>query len=628
MKRIITPLLFICLYLLSISLLGKEKTKVDHTLQNEYVDDALYVKFKQQQVKSSKSESRWVSIKHLFNAKSKLAAFPIKEYAYSISLFDHTPLNNTFRIEFEKVENINDLIKALEEDERIEFVERVPLHRTLAEKQPNDIFHGNIDGVETSWFLDMIGYKEIYGIYEGKPSVKVAIVDNAIWENHEDLSFTYENLYDTYLGINGSSAPPKHASKNDLGWSHGTHCAGLVGATSNNKLGISSLASGITLMGVKASKDVAAEIGRAYNGAIWAADNGAKVISMSLGSNIYSKVEESVITALIEKGVIIIAAAGNNGKNEYFYPSCYKGVIGVASVNSDQQKSSFSNFGTWVDIAAPGGYYISDTGIVPSSMIFSSTYCENQTLKNNVNFKGKFYDGMVGTSMATPLVSSLVGLILSYYPNLNALEMLEILQKGSIKPQNIDLMINPNAGIINAPKTLSLLERAQKKYVNELKALEKNGEIRISWREPGSTNNLIGYAIYANDSLLIDNCKEMNFIVNSASIQTNSFGVKALYQEEDGLTKYVTSTENNETSTKQTNSKALSFFIGDEGQTLEIIGIENAEISIYDVFGKKLVHTHSRDGRVDISTLKTGTYIACVQKENKYENIKFFCTRK
>ncbi|MEG2177674.1 MAG: S8 family serine peptidase [Bacteroidales bacterium] len=587
----------------------------------EYEEGALYVRFKQEQIKNTKSENRWINMKNIFATKSNLSSFSIKDKAYSLRLFNNEKLNKTYRIEFDSTQSVDKLITELQADSRIEFVEKVPIRTIFSSNIPNDEFYGNVDGVETSWFLDMIGFKDIYPLYKGNSKIKAAIIDNAVWGEHEDLRIEENNLYDTYADFVGSATPPIFADTMDLLWSHGTHCAGLLGAITNNKVGVASLASGITLMAVKCSKEKSNKIGRALNGALWAVDNGAKVLSMSLGGKKYSEVEAEMIQTFIENGIIVVAASGNNGDTVCNYPANYKGVISVASVNSDQNKSDFSTYGFWVDIAAPGGYFVNDSGPVPTNLIFSTTYASNLTFKDNILFQGRYYEEMGGTSMSTPIVSSLVSLILSYYPTLNAYQMVEILQKSSNKPKGINLQINPKGGIIDAPTCFSFLEKMQNKEVQNLKIQKSKKNSTLSWEKPKYIVGLKGYALYIQDSVIVSNYEQTQ-ITLSENNANGLLGVRALYLDEDGLTQYVNSSINTEFEMEK-ETKSLSFFMSDGGKTLCVQGIHNANIEIVDILGRKVLPRQISNGSINISTLSKGIYIAFVSEKGMRKYIKF-----
>lgn len=131
------------------------------------------------------------------------------------------------------------------------------------------------------------------------------------------------------------------------------------------------------------------------NGIIWSADNGAKVINMSLGGSSRSRTLESAVNYAWNKGVVLTGAAGNSGNQSKTYPGAYKNVIAVAATNNKDQKASFSSYGAkWVDVAAPG------------VNIFSTFPNHPYTINKSLN-----YDFGSGTSMATPMTSAAAALI-------------------------------------------------------------------------------------------------------------------------------------------------------------------------------------------------------------------------
>ena len=125
-----------------------------------------------------------------------------------------------------------------------------------------------------------------------------------------------------------------------------------------------------------------------------------------MGGTYYSSYEEKIFDLLLEKGVVFVAAAGNDGVNEKNYPAAYNSVISVAATNNLDELAYFSNFGDWVDLAAPG------------ELIFSS--CDS-----------KSYCFSSGTSMATPIVSGVIGLMMSVDNNLSPNDIKGILKSSS-----------------------------------------------------------------------------------------------------------------------------------------------------------------------------------------------------
>lgn len=404
-----------------------------------------------------------------------LQAYAPAKYAYSMHVGE--ALDNCFRMDFENVadEAQNDaLYRLLVERFGKENVEKVPqavIMEAESGNMPNDpLLH--LDVLTGGWHLNAIGFGKIYGKYSGNPDIKVAVVDNAVWGGHPDLQIKPENQYFAYIEEEGNSAPPSNISQTEQGesmygnmgalWSHGTHCAGLVAAISNNNEGVASFASGVTLMGARGADNNPDSMSRSYECILWALDKGARVLSLSWGSYMPSEVEREIIENAVKDGVVVVAAAGNEDQDLPLYPASYEGVISVGSVDSDFQRSDFSNYGDWVKIYAPGGYLKNEEGEITntSDMILSTTYCISQQyhLDGLTEVDGLFYDGKVGTSMATPLLASVVSLMLSVDPSLTPAEVTEILQSTATKVDG--LPVDPASGVVNAAAAVEAVAQA------------------------------------------------------------------------------------------------------------------------------------------------------------------------
>jgi len=217
--------------------------------------------------------------------------------------------------------------------------------------------------------------------------VKVAILDTGIDQDHGDLSSK------VVLQKNFTDSP----TIDDL-YGHGTHVGGIVAAITNNSIGVAGGCPNCQLMNGKVLNDSGSG---AYswvaNGIIWAANNNAKVINMSLGGSVKSFTLENAVNYAWSKGVVVVAAAGNSANPSKTYPAAYTNAIAVAATNNKDQKASFSSYGAkWVDVAAPG------------ENIFSTF--PNHPYKIN---KSLGYDFGSGTSMATPMTSAVAALIWS-----------------------------------------------------------------------------------------------------------------------------------------------------------------------------------------------------------------------
>ena len=211
----------------------------------------------------------------------------------------------------------------------------------------------------------------------GATGVKVAVLDTGM-AAHPDL------VGRIVASADFTGSPYGAADRHG----HGTHTAGTVAASANNSVGVVGVAYGASLMNAKVLGDSGAgSLSSVASGMVWAADNGAKVISMSLGANLdcTSTIQDAANYAW-SKGVVLFAAAGNDGINDVHTPANCNHIVPVGATESNDTRASFSNYGSGVPIAAPGVMIIS-TG------------------------KDGDYTWMSGTSMATPHAAGVAALI-------------------------------------------------------------------------------------------------------------------------------------------------------------------------------------------------------------------------
>jgi len=236
-----------------------------------------------------------------------------------------------------------------------------------------------------------IDFPEAWGHTTGAAEVKIAILDTGIDQNHPDLD-------DKLVGNKNCT---DSSTVDDL-YGHGTHVAGIAAAETNNGEGVAGVGHNSFLLNVKVLNDEAVGYySWIADGIIWAADKGASVINMSLGGYRRSRTLEEAVNYAWGKDVVVVAAAGNDGTTRKLYPAAYTNCIAVAATDAEDQRVDepgwwASNYGNWVDVAAPGLY------------IFS-------TFPNHVYTIGKSlsYDYGSGTSMSTPFVSGLAALLWS-----------------------------------------------------------------------------------------------------------------------------------------------------------------------------------------------------------------------
>ena len=303
-------------------------------------------------------------------------------------------LQKIYRVTFSDFEKIELILNKLNKLEILEYAEKEPIYKTTF--VPDDTYHNGTN----KWYHTQVNSELAWDISTGSQSIKIAIIDNGAPSDHLDLNvFKQRDVSD-----NDDDATPPQTYNQSSSWSHGTHCSGLATAEINNSTGIASLGGNAELIIVKATGDNQnpSSIYNSYAGVQWACENGANVISMSYGSENSSNALQELINAYPE--IVFLAAAGNDGSSTQNFPAAYQNVIGVGSVDSNDQRSSFSNYNVgfpWVDIAAPGGYSYGG--------LLSTVYTQN------LNGYARFG----GTSMATPFAAGLVGLMLSVNPSLS-----------------------------------------------------------------------------------------------------------------------------------------------------------------------------------------------------------------
>jgi len=350
------------------------------------------------------------SVKELSRVLQKYAlAF---EPAFEMESTQTTELDNYFVINIPsgKEPLLKKIKGALKQNELVDWVEEneaitvEPMKSAQKPSKRNKDYGINDPALSELWGFDEMQVADLYAMIKSneikpKKKARVFILDTGIDAKHEDLAGNYKSLQGKYdTDVKG----------------HGTHCAGIAGAISNNGIGVASFSPNnqfIELTSIKVLADFGGGTQRGIiNGMLEAADNGADVISMSLGGRSNSSREKAYSDAVKycnDKGAIVIVAAGNsNADATGFAPAAAKGVITVAAVDTFLNRASFSNKVNNIDmgIAAPG------------VKIYSTT-------------PDNTYNTFNGTSMATPYVAGLVGVMKSIQPDLTTKQVYELLKK-------------------------------------------------------------------------------------------------------------------------------------------------------------------------------------------------------
>jgi len=261
---------------------------------------------------------------------------------------------------------------------------------------------------------------------QANKSIKIAILDSGIDFRHEDLTAK------TVAEINFTDS---ETTMDEYG--HGTAVAGIVAASTNNNQGISGVGYDASLMNVKVLGDKGAgSYTWIIQGIIWATDNGANIINLSLEGGVDSTNLKKATEYAWNKGVLIVVASGNSGSSVYTFPAGYEYCIAVAATDRNDHKYPYSNYGDWVDVTAPGYAY--------STLV------------------GNKYGKIRGTSIAAPYVSGLAALAFNIARDNNGDGKLNDEVRAAIEA-GCDPVADPGTGKgrINAFKTLAGLISTQ-----------------------------------------------------------------------------------------------------------------------------------------------------------------------
>lgn len=287
---------------------------------------------------------------------------------------------------------------------------------------PNDPYFMN-----SQWYLARIEAPAAWETQTGDSGIIVAIIDDGCEMNHPDLYGNYMGGWD-FVDNDDNPTPPVDSIY------HGTHCCGLAAAVTHNYLGIASIGYGVGLMGIRTGDDAASK-----GEAIWyACTSGANVISMSWGSDMPNFIIEQPITHAVENcDIVCIAAAGNDNDSLANYPAFYDRVMAVAASNYYDQKASFSTYGRWIHITAPGDS-VGGVGIL-STVPYGD------------------YKRYAGTSMAAPLTAGLVGLMRCQFPAAANTTIVRQLYNSAVPMSNCYYYNNGHmgAGRINAANAIN-----------------------------------------------------------------------------------------------------------------------------------------------------------------------------
>jgi thermitase len=285
----------------------------------------------------------------------------------------------------------------LKRSSSVEFVEFDSLVTT--QFVPNDTYYATAypsshNGNIAQWGPSAVSAPAAWDVTQGDPSTVIAIVDTGVDDTHPDLA---EKIVGEY-SLTG---------KVKDGFGHGTHCAGIAAAATNNGTGVAGMCPNCKILSVKVLDDNGSGyMSDVADGITYAADHGASVISLSLGGSARSETLRAALDYAVNHNALPVCAMGNSSATSAPEPAYWGSCLSVVAADSNGNKASFSNYGIRADVSAPG------VGIL-STLPTYSTYLSNHGYKPN-------YDALSGTSMATPMVAGIAGLVRSRNPNLTA----------------------------------------------------------------------------------------------------------------------------------------------------------------------------------------------------------------
>ncbi len=465
--------------------------------QQFFVEKQVYIKIKSSQNKLPpiRSTQQLNKLQHYPELYHLAQQFTFK-YLKCPFVTSRAGLKNIYKIKWKSNKGENQLIQKLQQISYIRYAEKIPAYELYF--TPNDY-----DSLQR-WYMDTVDAPLAWDKSRGNANVKIAVLDNAIDYDHPDLKGDiWRNRDDTpgdsvdndnngYIDdlqgwdVADNDNDPSPPYLKLFGFNvfvHGTHVSGIASAVTDNDRGIAGMGFGTSLIPVKVTEDSSLSpfsVSHPAEGLDYAIAAGADVINMSWGGDTSQLPNSKTIHQLVEVadslGIVLVAASGNSGDTSLTYPAAYEEVIAVGATTRKDKMAGFSNYGSWLDVVAPGDSLWS-------------------TLPDSLSYGKK-----QGTSMASPLVAGITGLMLSYNPNYTKSQITACLKAGC---ENIDAS-NPSyvglmgAGQVNADSALACMTPppapiagfyAQQDtfYVNDTTQLidtSQNAPMQWSWQLP------------------------------------------------------------------------------------------------------------------------------------------------
>ncbi len=376
------------------------------------------------------------------NALNRARALSVRPM-FPAHIADGTDLSRIDEVSLAAGTDVWKAAEAFYGDHSVEWAE--PLFVRKIHYTPNDPMLG------LQWQLDKIRAKDAWDVSRNSKAVVIAIVDDGtdllredlaanIWTNADEIAGNgldddgngfVDDVHGWDFGDRDNNPGTSPTSGSDDRW-HGTGTSAMAAAITDNGIGIASPSFNATIMPVKVARDQDPESIDGYNGITYAADNGADIINCSWGGSGASFAEVEVITHALSKGVLVIASAGNDDADTPSFPASLKGVLAVAATDNSDLKASFSNYGYYVDVCAPG----------------DAVY----------TIWGEGYQWKNGTSFSAPLVAGIAALVKGLHPAWSGFQAGEQVRVTAdlIDSSNPDYAGRLGTGRVNAYRALTV----------------------------------------------------------------------------------------------------------------------------------------------------------------------------
>ncbi len=308
--------------------------------------------------------------------------------------------------------------------------------------EPNWAGFPNDPQYKYQWHLEQIKMPKAWKLADGA-GVTVAVLDTGVAYGNYQQFHLVEDLAGVEFVKPYNFVNNNRNAYDDHG--HGTHVAGTIAQSTNNDIGVAGIARAVKIMPVKVlSGSGSGSVGGIADAIRYAADEGAQVINMSLGSRFPSRVLEKAINYAHQKGTTVICASGNDGRGKVGYPAAYDKAVAVGATQFDESVTFYSNYGKALDVTAPGGNTrVDQNGDGMPDGVLQNTIAIGDPSQSD-------YYGFMGTSMASPHAAGVAALIVGEgITNPDAVE--KILEDTARAPVNQKMDVNKyGAGIIDA----------------------------------------------------------------------------------------------------------------------------------------------------------------------------------